>query len=210
MMARVSRTAREYFGGFSGFSRSRKGRYSARVRKRQPEASWISSTGRSPQSSRSWSSSLRRVSVDSSSSNIFFMSLIAIGSRAASKAASSTRLTWLGSIALLHDRFHFARPEIDVDRRKGFGLRDADHFFPPQFEHGEKMHDQARRPHIDIEQGFELHEPPLFLQGAQDDAHVLAHRQFFAADLVVLLHPGLAHDSHPGLLQIIDRNLGQA
>src|SRR5574343_322954 len=175
MMARVSRTAREYFGGFSGFRRSRKGRYSARVRKRQPEASWISSTGRSAHSSRNWSSSLRRVSVDNSSSNIFFMSLGIIGSRAASNAASSTFLTRLGSIALLQDHFRFARTQIDVDRRKGFGLRDTDHLFPPQFEHGQKMHDQARRPHVDVEQGFELHKATLLLQGAQDDAHVLAH-----------------------------------
>src|SRR5574343_2100208 len=198
MMARVSSTAREYFGGFSGFRRARKGRYSARVRKRQPEASWISSTGRSAHSSRNWSSSLRRVSVDNSSSNIFFMSLGIIGSRAASNAASSTFLTRLGSIALLQDCFRFARTQIDVDRRKRFSLRDADHFLAPQFEHGQKMHDQTRRPHVDVEQGFKLHETALFLQGTQDDPHVLAHRELFAPDLVVLFQAGLAHDSHPG------------
>src|SRR5574343_649096 len=197
MMARVSRTAREYFGGFSGFRRSRKGRYSARVRKRQPEASWISSTGRSAHSSRNSSSSLRRVSVDSSSSNIFFISLGVIGSRAASSAASSTPVTWLGS-TVMHS---------DVNGLKGFGLGDFDQFFAAQFEHGDEMHDQAGDAHGRVEQGFELDEAALLLQGAQDDAHVLAHRQLLATDLVMLLQAGLADDGHPGSLQVVDRDL---
>src|SRR5574343_1956076 len=146
MMARVSRTAREYFGGFSGFSRSRKGRYSARVRKRQPEASWISSTGRSAQSSRNWSSSLRKVSVDSSSSNIFFMSLGVIGSRAASSAASRTLLTTLGS-TVMHS---------DVNGLKGLGVGEFDQFLTPQFEHGDEMDDQAGHAHFGVEQGYKL------------------------------------------------------
>src|SRR5574343_1019582 len=151
MLARVSRTAREYFGGFSGFRRSRKGRYSARVRKRQPEASWISSTGRSAHSSRNSSSSLRRVSVDNSSSNIFFISLGVIGSRAASSAASSTLLTWLGS-TVLHS---------DVNGLKSFGLGDFNQFLAPQLKHGDEMDNQARDAHGRVEPGFKLDDAAL-------------------------------------------------
>src|SRR5574343_1015002 len=192
MMARVSRTAREYFGGFSGFRRSRKGRYSARVRKRQPEASWISSTGRSAHSSHNSSSSLRRVSVDSSSSNIFFISLGVIGSRAASSAASRTLLTRLGS-TVLHS---------NVNGLKGLGLSDFDQFLTPQFEHGDEMDDEAGHAHFGVEQGFELDEATSLLQGAQDDAHVLAHREFLAPDLVGRLQAGLAKGVHPRLLEV--------
>src|SRR5574343_537452 len=153
MLARVSRTAREYFGGFSGFRRSRKGRYSARVRKRQPEASWISSTGRSAHSSRNSSSSLRKVSDENSSSNIFFMSLGVIGSRAASNAASSTLLTRLGS-TVMHS---------DINRLKGFSLGNLDQLFATQFEHGNKMDNKSRHAHFGVEQGFELNKAALFL-----------------------------------------------
>jgi NAD(P)H-dependent FMN reductase len=46
-MASVSIAAREYFGGFSGCSRSRYSRISGRLWKRQPLASATSSTPRS-------------------------------------------------------------------------------------------------------------------------------------------------------------------
>ena len=76
------------------------------------------------------------------------MSLGDIGSRAASNAASSTLLTWLGS-TLMHS---------DVNGLKGFALGDFDQFFATQFKHGDEMDNQSLHTHFRVEQGFELDE----------------------------------------------------
>src|SRR6266850_634128 len=64
MIARVSITAREYRGGFSGARRSMNGVNSAVVWKRQPLATWTSSTARPFHSSAISARRLRRASGD--------------------------------------------------------------------------------------------------------------------------------------------------
>src|SRR5713101_2282335 len=178
--------------------RSRNFWYEARVWKRQPLAVAASSTPRSFHVSRSSSSSLRIVSAPISSSNILRSSEIGSGSCAASSAASSTIFTSLGlSMSQLH-----------VDRRERFGLRDLDQVFPDELEHREEIDDEHRHAAPRFEQLGELGEAAA-PQPAQDEAHVLAHRQLLARDAVVLAHLRPDEKRAPCLLQIHDVDPGQ-
>ena len=91
--------------------------------------------------------SLRSVSVDNSASNIMRSSSGVIGSRAASRAASSTFLTRLAS-TLLHSH---------VNGLKRLGLGKFDQLFACQFEHRQEMHDQAGRAHGRIEHRLDVY-----------------------------------------------------
>src|SRR5690349_8967440 len=150
MMASVSSTAREYLGGRSGFSLSIYGMNSARVRKRQPLANCTSSAALpgSPHSARNSSSRTRMVSEDTSSSNILRKSVTVIGWTAHNNAASRVRLSASGVVGMAIGRAWAVRREVfvsrrrgrgveafvlihregeaDVNRRKGFGLRQVD------------------------------------------------------------------------------------
>src|SRR5574343_1625866 len=127
--------------------------YSVRVRKRQPVASWTSSTVRSLHSSRSSSSSLRTTSGASSPSNIWRSSDTERGCWAASRAASRMRLISAGldgnwGIALSFFRRNFdylprlflgqgrfrvvGNGQAHVDGHEGLGLGDADQPLPGQ------------------------------------------------------------------------------
>src|SRR6266702_115909 len=72
-----------------------------------------------------------------------------------------------------------------IDRCERFGLSDFDERFAAQFEHGNEIHDHHRYAFARVEQVGELHEARI-LQLPQDRAHVLAHRQFLARNLVIL------------------------
>src|SRR6266702_5231267 len=148
-----------------------------RVWKRQPLAVTASSTPRSFHASRSSSSSLRRVSAPTSSSNIFFSSEIGTGCCAASSAASSTAFTSLG----------LSMGEFHVEGGVRLGLRDLEQAFPHQLQHREEIDDQHRHAARGLEQVAELGEAAA-PQPAQDQTHVLAHRQLLARDAVVLAH----------------------
>ena len=96
MMARVSITAREYFGGFSGLSRSRYSRISGRLCSRHPVASATSSTPRPSHSRVNSSSSERKVSGPTASANRTRMSRKGNGWLAQIRAVSRTRFaSWL-------------------------------------------------------------------------------------------------------------------
>src|SRR5258708_38301332 len=95
-----------------------------RVWKRQPLAVTASSTPRSFHASRNSSSSLRRVSAPTSSSNILFSSEIGTGCCAACSAASSTAFTSLG----------LSMRELHVEGGVRLGLRDLYDACPPQLE----------------------------------------------------------------------------
>src|SRR5712692_6061896 len=169
-----------------------------RVWKRQPLAVTASSTPRSFHASRNSSSSLRRVSAPTSSSNIFFSSEIGTGCCAASSAASSTVFT---SPGLSMGEFH-------VDGGVRLGLRDLEQALPRELQHREEIDDQHRHAARGLEQVAELGEAAA-PQPAQDEAHVLAHRQLLARDAVVLAHLRPDEKRAPCLLQIHDVDPGQ-
>src|SRR6266700_5431503 len=170
-----------------------------RVWKRQPLAVTASSTPRSFHASRSSSSSLRRVSAPTSSSNILPSSEIASGCCAASSAASSTVFTSLG----------LSMGEFHVEGGVRLGLRDLEQAFPHQLQHREEIDDQHRHAARGLEQVAELGEAAA-PQPAQDEAHVLAHRQLLARDAVVLAHLRPDEKRAPRLLQVRDLDPGQA
>src|SRR6185369_5609657 len=91
MMASVSSTARVYLGGFSGCSRSRYSRISGRLWKRQPLATWTSSTPRWVHSFCRSASSALIVSAPSSSLNSTRNSRNGNGCCEQIKAVSRTR-----------------------------------------------------------------------------------------------------------------------
>src|SRR3954469_3213836 len=91
--------------------------------------------------------------------------------------------------------------EAHVDRRVGFRLGQLDQRFLGQFEHRDERHDQHGHALADVEQVLELHEAPP-LQLLEHHGHVLAHRELFARDLVVLDQLGPAQDVAPGFLQV--------
>src|SRR5712691_8070529 len=170
-----------------------------RVWKRQPLAVTASSTPRSFHASRNSSSSLRRVSAPISSSNISFSSEIGRGCCAASSAASSTVFTSLG----------LSMSEFHVDGGVRLGLSDLEEAFPRELKYREEIDDQHRHAARGLEQIAELREAAT-PQPAQDQAHVLAHRQLLARDAVMLAHLRPDEKRAPGLLQVGDVDPGQA
>src|SRR6266571_6309734 len=171
----------------------------ARVWKRQPLAVATSSTPRSFQSSRNSSSSRRIVSAPISSSNILRSSEIGSGCWAASSAASITVFTSLG----------LSMGELYVDGRERPRLRDFDHAFSDQLKHGEEIDDQHRHSAAGLEQLAEFGKAAA-LEPAQNQAHMLAHRQLLAHHAVVLAHPGAHEKRPPRFLHVDDVHLRQA
>src|SRR5882724_10301825 len=171
----------------------------ALVWKRQPLAVVTSSTPRSAQASRSSSSSMRNESASISSSNIFRSSEIGSGSCAASSAASSTIFTSFG----------LSMGEFQIDGSERLGLRHFEKAFPSQLQHREKIDDKHRHAARRLEQLAELGETPS-PQPSQDEAHVLAHRQLLAADVVMLRHFRTHQQHAPRFLEVDHVDLGQA
>src|SRR5215471_1809659 len=118
---------------------------SARVRKHQPEATWMSCTPRPCQSFPSSSRTRRRVSLDRSSSNSFFSSDSATGSWRDSSTVSSTVLTRVRSksgfsiftVASVDGR-EMAGFQFHVDGRVGCLLGQLDQAFARELQQGEE------------------------------------------------------------------------
>src|SRR5262249_55976713 len=171
----------------------------ALVWKRQPLAGTTSSTPRSTQASRSSSSSRRSVSASTSSSNILLSSAIGSGSCVASSAASST----------IFISFGLSIGEFHVNGSEGLGLRDLEKALPGQLQHGEKIDDQHRNTTRRLEHQADLRETPA-PQLAQDERHVLPHRQLLPADPMVLRHFRTHEQRAPRLLEVDHVDLGQS
>src|SRR5262245_54147951 len=182
MIASVSSTAREYRGGFCGLSRSTNGWYSGRARKRQPDATWVSSTPLSCQSSRISSSRPRSVSWEYSLSKSFLNSASGSGSWATRSTVSSTRLTCARSedglsISLVGgsvERCKVCAFQLDVDRGVSGLLADLDQAFTRQFEERKQCHDQHRNALSRIEQLTKF-DVSLIVQLPQHSTHVFAY-----------------------------------
>src|SRR3954464_8711316 len=182
MIASVSITAREYFGGRWGLRRSRNRVYSGRARKRQPLATLMSSTLRPSQSAASSVRILRSTSLPRSSSNSFLRSLSCNGSALVSSAASSTRFTSCKS-----NDGESMGGGFDVNRCIGLLLRDFNQRFARKLEDREESHHELRHAFLRREELREF-DQLRFLQPAQDRAHVLAHRKLVARNAVMLVH----------------------
>ena len=74
---------------------------------------------------------------------------------------------------------------------------DLDQIFLGQFEDGDKGDDQLGHAAFHFEQLAELDELAA-LQTAQDVGHLFAHREFFAAHLVVCIELGARQQPQPG------------
>lgn len=72
------------------------------------------------------------------------------------------------------------------------------------------MYDDPGNTHAGIEHADEFDETIRGPQFAQDDAHVLAHREFLALDTVMRVQLGLPEDGRPCLLQVVDADVGEA
>src|SRR5215472_11320283 len=171
----------------------------ALVWNRQPLAVTTSSTPRSTQASRSSSSSRRSVSASISSSNIFLSSATCSGSWAASSAASST----------IFISFGLSIGEFHVDGSEGLRLGDLEKTLPGQLQHREEIDDQHRDASRRLEQLAEFGETPA-PQLAQDERHVLPHRQLLPADPMVLRHFRTHEQRAPRFLQVDHVDRGQS
>src|SRR5215831_20665457 len=171
----------------------------ALVWKRQPLAVTISSTPRSTQAWRSSSSSRRSVSASTSSSNIFLSSATGSGSWAASSAASST----------IFISFGLSIGEFHVNGSEGLQLGHFEKTLPGQLQNRQKIDDQHRNAPRRLEQLAELGEPAA-PQLAQDERHVLPHRQLLPADPMVLRHFRTHEQRAPRFLEVDHVDLRQA
>src|SRR5215467_3016099 len=169
----------------------------ALVWKRHPLAVTTNSTPRSIQASRSSSSSMRSVSASISSSNIFRSSETGSGSWAASSAASST----------IFISFGLSIGEFHVDMSKGLRLCHFEKALPGQLQNREKIDDEHRDAPRRLEQLAELGETPA-PQLAQDECHVLPHRQLLPADAMMLRHFRTHEQRTPRFLQVDHVDLG--
>src|SRR5688572_16624106 len=175
------------------------GANSGRVWKRQPPATFTSSMARLDQSSRSSSSSLRTVSEFTWLPNSPFSSATDSGSCEASSAASMMRFA-SGGLSMGDSR---------VDRGVAAGLRDFDQRLPRQLQQREEADYEDCDPARGIEQFPEL-QYTVLLELAQDGAHVLAHRELLARDLVVLAQPRAVEQRAPGFGKVARVHVGQA
>src|SRR6185295_10101998 len=136
--------------------------------------------------------SLRRMSTLSSPSNSRLRSITPSGSDEASSAASRMRFA---SDGLGIGQFY-------VNRRERFGLSDLDQQFPGELEERKQSHDQDGDAARGIEKLGELRHP-LFPEVAEDAAHVLAHRELLARDVMVLGHARAVQQRAPGFRQVL-------
>ena len=84
----------------------------------------------------------------------------------------------------------------DINRLKGFSLRNFDQLFASQLEHRQKMYDDPGNTHAGIEHADEFDETIRGPQFAQDDAHGFQQADFrpvFAA------RPAMGNDAHEAL-----------
>ena len=97
--------------------------------------------------------------------------------------------------------------EPHVDRSKRLRLGNFDQGFFCQFQQGDKVHHQYRYAARAIEQvrKFDKFTP---LQGSQDALHMFAHREFFAADLLMLGQRRPSQQVGPRRLQFNDADIG--
>src|SRR5690606_28192711 len=100
--------------------------------------------------------------------------------------------------------------QAHINGRVGLGLGDFQQRFARQFEHGDEMyhHHRHRRAFADAfhEQLAELDETHI-VQAAQDVSHVVAHRQLFARDVVMLVQLGALQDIGPRGAQVVDADI---
>ncbi len=96
-----------------------------------------------------------------------------------------------------------------VDGRKGLGLRQLDQVLAAEFEHGDERHHQHGHTALGVEQLVEFHEAAA-LQAPQHLAHVFAHGELLARDLVVLIEARASHDVGPRCAQVVQFDVREA
>src|SRR2546422_578103 len=134
-----------------------------------------------------------------SSSNSRLSSATPRGSCDASSTASRMRFASAG----------LGMAQFYVNRGEAFGLRNLDQQLSRQLEQREEGDHQDRDPSGRLEQLGELEDAAL-AQAAQDAAHVLAHRQLFAGNVVVPGQARAVQEAAPGLGKILRVDLRQA
>lgn len=81
--------------------------------------------------------------------------------------------------------------------------------FACQLQHRQKVHHQHRRAFRRIEHVDEFDKSAAVAQAAENDAHVLAYRQFLALNHVPRVQLGLFQDRRPRVFQILRIDVGQ-